>query len=79
MPKLMDFHPDYQISTESIARLRRETVDGTRDQFGVRQLELFYSPRASGVYCLLEAPDEVAVRNHHNGHCNEVIEVESLL
>jgi hypothetical protein len=30
------------------------------------------------VYCLLDGPDEAAVRNHHNGNCNEVIRVESL-
>ena len=34
---------------------------------------------AKGIYCVLEAPDEVAIRNHHNGNCNEVIGVESLL
>ncbi|HEY1296675.1 MAG TPA: nickel-binding protein [Chloroflexota bacterium] len=78
MPRFMDFHPDYQISAEGIARLRRLAVDGTRDEYGVRQLDLFYNPTGEGVYCLLEGPDEVAVRNHHNGGCNEVIEVESL-
>jgi hypothetical protein len=79
MPRFMDFHPDYQISADSIARLRGEVADGTPDQYGVRQLELFYSPNGKGIYCLLEGPDELAVRNHHNGRCNEVLEVESLL
>jgi hypothetical protein len=49
------------------------------DAFGVRQIELFYSPDGKGVYCLLEAPDEEAVRQHHEGNCGEVIKVESLL
>jgi quinol monooxygenase YgiN len=79
MPKFMDFHPNFRISTEQIAQLRHQTVQGTLDQYGVRQLELFYSPDGEGVYCLLEGPDEAAVRNHHNGNCNEVIRVESLL
>ena len=79
MPKFMDFHPDYQVSPEGIAQLRQQTVQGTSDQYGVRQLELFYSPDGKGIYCLLEGPDETAVRNHHNGKCNEVIRVESLL
>ena len=79
MPKFIDFHADYQVSPEALARLREETVAGTTDQYGVRQLELFHSPDGKGVYCLLEAPDEVAVRNHHHGNCGEVIRVESLL
>ncbi len=78
MPRFMDFHPDYQISPDGIARLRREVADGTMDEYGVRQLDLFYNPGGKGIYCLLEGPDEVAVRNHHKGRCNEVIEVESL-
>ncbi len=79
MPKFIDFHPGYQISPEHVGQLRQQTMDGKTDQYGVRQLELFYSPDGKGVYCLLEAPDEGAVRNHHNGNCNEVIKVESLL
>jgi len=79
MPKFIDFHPDYQVSAESVAQLRQQTVEGTSDQYGVRQLELFYSPDGQGVYCLLEGADETAVRNHHHGNCNEVLRVESLL
>jgi quinol monooxygenase YgiN len=78
MPKFMDFHPNFQISPERVAQLRQEMVEGTVDQYGVRQLELFHSPDGLGVYCLLEGPDEVAVRNHHHGNCGEVIRVESL-
>ena len=79
MPKFIDFHPGLQMSPEQIAHLRQQTQDGVTDQYGVRQLELFFSPDGKGVYCLLDGPDEDAVRNHHNGHCNEVIRVESLL
>jgi hypothetical protein len=79
VPKFMDFHPNRQISPERVAQLRQEAVEGNLDQYGVRQLELFHSPDGKGFYCLLEAPDEEAVRNHHNGNCGEVIKVESLL
>jgi hypothetical protein len=79
MPKFMDFHANQSIASESVARLRQETLDGTTDGFGVRQLELFYSPNGKGIYCLLEADDEEAVRNHHNGNCSDVVRVESLL
>jgi hypothetical protein len=79
VPKFIDFHPGYQIAPERVSQLRQDTVEGKSDQYGVRQLELYYSPEGKGVYCILEAPDEVAVRNHHNGNCNEVIRVDSLL
>ena len=79
MPKFMDFHPNVQISPEGLAQLREDTKSRKVDAFGVRQIELFYSPDGKGVYCLLEAPDEAAVREHHEGNCGEVIEVESLL
>jgi hypothetical protein len=79
MPKFMDFHPNYLVSPEAVARLRKETVEGAIDQYGVRQLELFHSPDGKGSYCLLDAPDEEAVRNHHKGNCGDVIKVESLL
>jgi hypothetical protein len=75
----MDFHPNIQVSAEGIAQLRADTKSGKVDEFGVRQIELFYSPDGKGVYCLLEAPNEEAVRKHHGGECGEVIQVESLL
>jgi hypothetical protein len=62
MPKFLDFHPGFQISPEGIGRLRREAVEGTRDEYGVRQIDLFYSPDGKGVYCLLEGPDEVGAQ-----------------
>ena len=79
MPKFIDFHPGYQISPERIAELRQQTVEGTSDQYGVSQVELFYSPDGKGIFSLLEGADAVAVRNHHSGKFNEVMQVESLL
>ena len=78
MPKFMDFHPNMSISPERIEQLRHETLEGRVDQYGVRQVELFHSAEGA-IYCLLEAPDETAVRKHHNGNCGEVFRVESLL
>jgi hypothetical protein len=51
------------------------------DQFGVRQVELFHNPDGK-VYCLLDAPDEEAVRKHHaalNVPCGEVHRVSGIL
>ena len=78
MPTFMNFHPNMQLSPERLARLRAETQSGTVDAFGVRLLELFYSPDGKGAYCLLEAPDEEAVRQHHRDESVEVLRVESL-
>ncbi|MGB8651374.1 MAG: nickel-binding protein, partial [Mycobacteriales bacterium] len=64
-----------------IAQLGQDTRDGAVDAFGVRQLELYHNP-AGKVYCLLEAPDEEAVRQHHAAlgvPCSEVNQVVSLL
>jgi len=36
----------------------------TRDEFGVRQVELYHNPEGQ-VYCLLDGPDEDAIRKHH--------------
>jgi tRNA-binding EMAP/Myf-like protein len=79
VPKFIDFHPNLQVSAEGIAQLREDTKSGKVDEFGVRQLELIDSPDGKGVYSVLEAPDEDAVRKHHGGSCGEVIKVESLL
>jgi hypothetical protein len=79
MPKFIDFHPNITMTSEDVAQLRAETQSGKVDEFGVRQIELFYSPDGKGVYCVLEAPDEEAVRKHHGGNCGDVVKVESLL
>jgi hypothetical protein len=81
MPKFMDYHDDLKLPAEAILQITEGTKDGATDEFGVRQLELYHN--ADGhVYCLLEAPDEEAVRNHHaalNVPCGQVHEVDSLL
>jgi hypothetical protein len=79
MPKFIDFHPNWQMKPETVERLREDARTGRVDEFGVRQLEFFYSPEGKGAYCLLEGPDEEAVRKHHGGRCGEPLRVESLL
>ena len=63
MPTFMDFHDDLKLPEEAVRQITKETEEGTVDKFGVRQVELFYNPEGK-VYCLLEAPDEDAVRRH---------------
>ena len=81
MPKFMDFHDGLKLAPADIEQLRTQTQAGTTDEYGVRQLELYYNDEGK-VYCLLEGPDEEAVRRHHAAldvPCAEVNRVETLL
>jgi hypothetical protein len=44
----------------------KELSDSPIDEFGVRHVNLFYNKGANVCFCLLDAPDEVAVENHHD-------------
>ena len=81
MPMFMDFHDNLPLPGEVVEDLRNSARAGERDEFGVRQAELFYNGDGK-VYCLLEAPDEDAVRKHHaalDASCGPVHEVNKLL
>ena len=81
MPRFMDFHDDLKLPPDAIAAISKGAMDGEVDQFGVKQLELYYNADGK-VYCLLEGPDEQAVRDHHAAlsvDCGQVHKVESLL
>jgi uncharacterized protein DUF4242 len=81
MPMFMDFHGDLKLPQEAIDQIAQGTRDGATDEFGVRQVELYHNADGK-VYCLLEAPSEEAVRNHHAAldvPCGDVHEVSGLL
>ncbi len=81
MPKFMDFHDDLKLPQEAIDQIGQGTRDGATDEFGVRQVELYHNADGK-VYCLLEAPSEEAVRQHHAAldvPCGDVHEVTGLL
>ncbi len=80
MALFMDFHEDLKLPAEAIAQIAEDTRNKRSDQFGVRQVELYHNPDGQ-VYCLLEAPDEAAVRQHHAAlgvPCADVHQVDSL-
>ncbi len=82
MPRFMDFHDDLKLSPEAIDEIAQETRDGATDEFGVRQVELYHNTTDGKVYCLLEGPDEDAIRKHHAAldlPCGDVHQVSSLL
>ncbi|MDX6232344.1 MAG: hypothetical protein QOH68_1328 [Nocardioidaceae bacterium] len=81
MPTFMDYHDDLKLPADAIKEIGQGARDGAKDEFGVRQIELYHNPEGK-VYCLLEAPDEEAVRKHHAAldvPCGDVHRVESLM
>jgi len=81
MPQFMDYHDDLKLPAEAIAQIAEGTRNGTADQFGVRQIELYHNPQGK-VYCLLDGPDEAAIRDHHavlGVPCGDVHQVDSLI
>ena len=64
MALFMDFHEHLPLGGEDIAQISDDARNERADQFGVRQVELYHNADGN-VYCLLEAPDEEAVRKHH--------------
>jgi hypothetical protein len=76
----MDYHGDLKLPAKAIAQIADDTRDAKADQFGVRQIELYHNAQGN-VYCLLDGPDEDAIREHHAAlgvPCGEVHEVDSL-
>jgi hypothetical protein len=80
MPQFMDFHPELKLPHEAIDDIAAGAHAGTADQFGVRQVELYHNSDGT-VYCLLDAPNAQAVRDHHTAlsvDCGEVHEVTGI-
>jgi hypothetical protein len=44
MAKFMDFHDGLKLSSDDLEQLRSQTIAGTTDEYGVRQLELYHNP-----------------------------------
>jgi len=44
----------------------KELNDSPRDEFGVTHVNLLYNKDVNVCFCLLDAPDKVAVEKHHN-------------
>jgi Protein of unknown function (DUF4242) len=80
MAMFMDFHEDLKLPAEAIAQIAEDTRNGIADQFGVRQIELYHNAEGQ-VYCLLDGPDEQAIRRHHAAlgvPCGDVHQVSAL-
>jgi hypothetical protein len=80
MPQFMDYHDDLKLPAEAIDEIARGAREQEADEFGVRQIDLFHNPDGQ-VYCLLDAPDAEAVRQHHAAlgvPCGDVHQVSGL-
>ena len=80
VPRFMDFHDDLKLPAEAIAQIADDTRHERADDFGVRQVELYHNAEGK-VYCLLEGPDEDAIRKRHAAlgvSCGDVHQVDSL-
>jgi hypothetical protein len=80
MPRFMDFHQDLKLPAEDIAQIADDARHGRADEFDVRQIELYHNNEGS-VFCLLEGPDEEAIRRHHAAlgvPCGDVHRVDGL-
>ena len=61
MPIFLDVHK-VPFSEDHLKELSESPVD----EFGVSHVNLFYNKEADVCFCLLSAPDKVAVENHHD-------------
>ena len=61
MALFMDYHQDLKLPAEGIAQIAEDTRGARADRFRVRQVELYHNSDGK-VYCLLEGPDEDAIR-----------------
>ena len=60
----MEFHDDLKLPAEAIEQIAAGTRAGATDQFGVQQIERYHNADGK-VCCLLEGPDQGAIRKHH--------------
>jgi hypothetical protein len=80
MALFMDYHEDLKLPTQAITQIAEDARHARADRFGVRQVELYHNPDGK-VYCLLEGPDQDAIRQHHTAlgvSCGDVHQVSRL-
>ena len=61
MPKYLDTHEMGTFSEEALRELQNAPVD----EFGVTHHDIIFSGEHDKIWCVLDAPDEEAVRKHH--------------
>ena len=62
MPTFMDSHPMGKYTEDDLKKSQKEL----RDEFGVRVLNILYDMGTGMIFCLIDAPDRLAVERHHS-------------
>lgn len=82
MPIYMDRHDLSKVTAEDVAKVHQEDIK-IQDQFGCRGLTYWFDEKRGTAFCLIEAPEESAVKEMHNcAHGmipTDIIEVDAQL
>ena len=76
MPKFLDVHPLKGLDEETLRQLQSAPAD----EFEVKAVNLMYNREEDKFYCLLEAPNKQAIKDHHNKYgfdCEWITEVNT--
>ncbi|MDA2937160.1 DUF4242 domain-containing protein [Acidobacteria bacterium AH-259-A15] len=76
MSKFIDTHPMNPFTEEQLRGLQ----NAPEDEFGVTHHDVLFSEEANKIWCVLNAPDEEAIRRHHKKaglECEWIQEIKS--
>jgi hypothetical protein len=76
MPKYIDTHEMGSIDPKVL----KELQSAPKDKFGVTHHDILFNQKENRIYCVLDAPSEKAVLEHHHAFgikCDWVHEVSS--
>ena len=61
MPLFLDVHSLEKLNEGTLKKLQRSS----RDEFGVKHINILYNPAADLCFCIVDAPDTDSVEKHH--------------
>lgn len=75
MAKFLDVHPTGGVNADVLKNMQNELPD----EFGVTTENIMYNIEDDKVFCLVEAPNKIAVEKHHAKYgmkCDWIMEVK---
>jgi hypothetical protein len=76
MPRFLNVHPLKGVDEETLRQLQSAPAD----EFEVKAVNLMNNREEDKFYCLLEAPNKQAIKDHHNKYgfdCEWITEVNT--
>ena len=76
MPRFLNVHPLKGVDEETLRQLQSAPAD----EFEVKAVNLMNNREEDKFYCLLEAPNKQAIKDHHNKYgfeCEWITEVKT--